>query len=271
LQAELGGAVSSLDARDQRLWMSSRLYAFAGLATEASGAVKLLAEGFDKPADVQKFIMETFPAEPSFQSALGSFPPGLHELDILWSRYFTLLDKSNASRAHLLSLAQASDWRVTSAAAQKAGEILDKLGHQPEPVLLATGLCQANKLMDEKRSREAMKAFDELEEKAMKADDSDVASRARNRLLTLATRMPLPPERLCRLHAAMTAAGASKADCGIAALQAALAFERRRKFGEAKAWLGRAPGTAISESGRADMLRRWEQMEDDLKVPRSQP
>ena len=145
-------------------------------------------------------------------------------------------------------------------------EAKDWQSNNCQSVNLATRLCIAMKIMDEAKYEEALDELNSLEDEARRIGDETVASRARNRLLSLSGRIDFVPDQLSQLHEKLVATGASEAACGVAALRTAKAFEKMRKFNEAKVWLDKVPSAAMSEKGRRILLERWETMESELNL-----
>ena len=249
-----------------RHWMKSQLLRLTGMPVHGVKALEAALANYAAPEDVYRLVMDSFADRAASQPSLAWHQPGNHELDILWRRYFALLDQQAKppSAAELLALSQADDWRVTSTAMREAAQRLAKLKQLPPAVHLATRLCMAMKIMSEAKSEDAIAELDSLEDDARQAGDEAVASRARNCLLALSGRMDFAPDQLIRLHDRLMAAGASEADCGVAALRTAKAFEKKRKFKEAKVWLDKVPAAAISAKGRNILLERWQTMEAQL-------
>ncbi|MDY0176794.1 MAG: hypothetical protein RBT25_07870 [Lentisphaeria bacterium] len=254
--------------RTCRYWVKSRLLRLTGMPVNGIKALNAALVNYAEPGDVYRLVTDSFPEVATNQPSLAWYQPGTHELDILWHRYFALLDQQAKppSLEKLLALSQDDDWRVTSTAMCEATKRLAKFKQLPISVNLATRLCIAMKIMDEAKYEEALDELNSLEDEARRIGDETVASRARNRLLSLSGRIDFVPDQLSQLHEKLVATGASEAACGVAALRTAKAFEKMRKFNEAKVWLDKVPSAAMSEKGRRILLERWETMESELNL-----
>lgn len=244
-------------------WMRSRLLALAGRPMEGLALLREAAAAAGSPEALRGFITEAFADEGRRQRTLAWFPPGTHELDILWDAYFALLDKRETSGNGrlLLALAQSREWMVTCRTMREAARRLDRSMRLPAGVNLATRLCIAGKAMDESRNAEALAAMNELEADARKAGDTKALARIGERLLSLSSRFNLTPEQLIAIHSLLDETGATEAQRGEASVLIAMAFERRRNFDEARKWLAKVPGTAVSDRQKNMLLERWKVME----------
>lgn len=244
-------------------WIRSRLLHFQAMPANGARSLQLSLANYQTPDDVYNLIMESYTDKTAVLPSLSWYPPGTHELDIHWKRYYELLDAQETPPplAQLINLAQANNWQVTTAAMQEATERFQKMRQMPPPVHLATELCIAMKTMEENRNDEACQKFDELEKAAQETGDMAVATRARQRLLALSGRMNFTPDRLIRLYNAFVTDGVNEAVSGSTALRTAHAFEKTKNFTEARIWLDKVPAVNLSEQGRKNMLKRWQIME----------